>query len=134
MTIYIYLFSYSKLNKIAMPVVTGMTISRLLLCPNKLLIYITDVTTENNCEEQQPDDWQLQSEDKQPATNSEAGSSSRQLKLEDPELADRSSQSSFVSVDGTGKYIELFALQNFVFKYNSSSYFNIRHILNKYVF
>lgn len=76
----------------------------LLLCPNKLLIYITDVTTENNCEEQQPDEWQLQTEDKQPASNSEAGSGSRQLKLEDPELADRSSQSSFVSVDGTGKY------------------------------
>lgn len=69
-----------------------------------LFIYVTDVTTENNCEEQQPDDWQQQTEVKQPATNSEAGSSSRQLKLEDPELADHSSQSSFVSVDGTGKY------------------------------
>lgn len=76
----------------------------LLLCHNKLFIYITDVTTENNCEEQQPDDWQLQTEDRQPAPNSEAGSSSRQLKPEDPELADRSSQSSFVSVDGAGKY------------------------------
>lgn len=77
----------------------------LLLCPNKPFSYITDVTTtENNCEEQQPDESHLKTEDKQLATNSEAGSGSRQLEPEDPELADRSSQSSFVSVDGTGKY------------------------------
>uniref|UniRef100_A0A674N1F9 Bromodomain PHD finger transcription factor n=1 Tax=Takifugu rubripes TaxID=31033 RepID=A0A674N1F9_TAKRU len=83
-----------------------------------LFIYITDVTTENNCEEQQPDDWQLQTEDKQPATNSEAGSSSRQLKPEDPELADRSSQSSFVSVDGTGKYTHF--KEKYFFMFQSS--------------
>lgn len=65
--------------------------------------FLLDVATaENNCEEQQPDESKTQ--DKQLATNSEAESSSRQFKPEDPELADLSSQSSFVSVDGTGKY------------------------------
>lgn len=65
--------------------------------------FLLDVATaENNCEEQHPNESKTQ--DKQLATNSEAESSSRQLKAQDPELADLSSQSSFVSVDGTGKY------------------------------
>lgn len=72
------------------------------------LLYITgnDATAEINCEEQQPDEAQPQTQDKQLASNSEARSNEKQLKPEAPDVADRSSQSSFVSVDGTGKYIQ----------------------------
>lgn len=63
-----------------------------------------DASAENNCEEQQCDVSQPQTQDKQLATNSEAKGSDRQLHPEDPDLPDRSSQSSFTSVDGTGKY------------------------------
>lgn len=71
--------------------------------PQKLFSFITDVATaENNCEEQHPNESKTQ--DKQLATNPEAESSSGKFKPEDRELADLSSQSSFASVDGTGKY------------------------------
>lgn len=63
-----------------------------------------DASAENNCEEKQSDESQPQTQDNQLATNSEAKSSDRQLHPEDPDLPDRSSQSSFASVDGTGKY------------------------------
>lgn len=63
-----------------------------------------DASAENNCEEQQRDGSQPQTQDKQLATNSEARSTDRQLHPEDPDLPDRSSQSSFASVDETGKY------------------------------
>lgn len=63
-----------------------------------------DASAENNCEEQQGDELQPQTQDKQLATNSEANSSDKELHPEDPYLPDRSSRSSFTSVDGTGKY------------------------------
>lgn len=80
----------------------------LFLYPNKLFSFITDkASAENNCEEQQCDDSQPETQDKQLATNSEAKSSDRQIQPEDLDLLDRSSQSSFASVDGTGKYTRL---------------------------
>lgn len=66
-----------------------------------------NASPENNCEEQQCDDSQPETQDKQLATNSEARSSDRQIQPEDPDLLDRSSQFSFGSVDGTGKYTRL---------------------------
>lgn len=80
-------------------------LSTLLLCPDKFFYFMTDndASAENNCEEQQRDESQPQTQDKQLATNSEAKSSDGHLHPEDPNLPDRSSQSSFASIDGAGK-------------------------------
>lgn len=63
-----------------------------------------DASAQNNCEEQQRDESQPQTQDKQLATGSEAKISDGQLCPEDADLPDRSSQSSFTSVDRTGRY------------------------------
>lgn len=81
-------------------------LSMLLRCPNIFFSFMTDddVSAENNCEEQQRDESQPQTQDTQEATTSEAKITDGQLHPDDPDLPDRSSQSSFASVDGTGKY------------------------------
>ena len=81
-------------------------LSTLLLCPNKLFSLMTDndPSAENNCEEQQHNEAEPQTQVKQLASDSKAKSRDKQLHPEDPDLPDRSSQSSFASVDGTGKY------------------------------
>lgn len=62
-----------------------------------------DVKAESSSEDKGPDELQPQTQTQQQSSRSEASSGGSLVKPEQPDVADRSSQSSFTSQDGTGE-------------------------------